>query len=383
MILSSPMPGGLVNSPAAARAAPPARAGAELLERLRANSEYVAISAFALTAAAFLFALFLAAIGKSPFDFVGYVWQGGFGSAFSLQNSLQRSSPLIFTALAVAIPARIGLIMIGGEGGLVLGGFAAAAISIPLAGALPPALTLTVMLAAAALTGALWVGLCGYLRFARGVNETISSLLMTYIGVAVMNFFVEGALRDPANPNKPSTKPLSEAYMIGKIPGTEVHWGFAAGLLLCAALYILMTRTTFGFAARVTGGNMRAALAQGLPVGRLMVSCAMIAGACAGLAGFFEVAAIQGRANASLAAGYGFTGILVSFLARHNPLVIIPVAILFGGLVASGGVIQRRMELPDATVLVLQGLIFIVLLTSETLYGRFAIFKPARTMERT
>ena len=143
--------------------------------------------------------------------------------------------------------------------------------------------------------------------------------------------------------------------MVGKIPGTDVHWGFAVGVLLSIALYILMTRTTFGFAARVTGGNFRAALAQGLPVGRLIVSCAMIAGGCAGLAGFFEVAAIQGRANASLAAGYGFTGILVSFLARHNPLVIVPVAILFGGLVASGGLIQRRMGLPDATVLVLAG----------------------------
>jgi general nucleoside transport system permease protein len=153
--------------------------------------------------------------------------------------------------------------------------------------------------------------------------------------------------------------------------------------VLSLMLYILMTRTTFGFAARITGGNFRAALAQGLPVGRLIVACAAIAGACAGLAGFFEVAAIQGRANASLAAGYGLTGILVSFLARHNPLVIPPVAIMFGGLVASGGLIQRRMDLPDATVLVLQGLIFVVLLISETLYGRFAIFKATKERDRT
>ena len=155
-----------------------------------------------------------------------------------------------------------------------------------------------------------------------------------------------------------------------------MHWGFVVGVVLCVALYLLIERTTFGFAARVTGGNFRAALAQGLPVGKLIVACSAIAGACAGLAGFFEVAAIQGRANASLAAGYGFTGILVSFLARHNPLVIPPVAILFGGIVAAGGLIQRRMGLPDATVQVLEGLIFVVLLTSETLYGRFSIFKP-------
>jgi general nucleoside transport system permease protein len=358
-------------------------AGSDWALRLRANSEYVAIPAFALLMAALLFALFLLAIGKSPLDFVAYVWRGGFGTAFSFQNTLQRSSPLILTALAVAIPARIGLIMIGAEGALVLGGFAAAAIAVPLIGLAPPALTLLIMVVAGIAVGALWVGIAGYLRYARGVNETISSLLLTYIGIAIMNFFVEGVLRDASNPNKPSTKPIGDAYMVGKIPGTDVHWGFAVGVILAFALYVLMTRTTFGFAARVTGGNFRAALAQGLPVGKLIVSCAMIAGGCAGLAGFFEVAAIQGRANASLAAGYGFTGILVSFLARHNPLVIVPVAILFGGLVASGGLIQRRMDLPDATVLVLQGLIFVVLLTSETLYGRFAFFKPIKGRDRT
>jgi simple sugar transport system permease protein len=144
-----------------------------------------------------------------------------------------------------------------------------------------------------------------------------------------------------------------------------------------------MTRTTFGFAARVTGGNPRAALAQGLPVGPLIVACTMIAGACAGLAGYFEVAAIHGTANASLVAGYGFTGILVSFLARHNALAIPPVALLFGGIAAAGGLIQRRMGLPDATVLLLQGIIFVVLLASETLYGRFKIFRVEGEAART
>jgi ABC-type uncharacterized transport system permease subunit len=359
------------------------KAGSDIALKLRTNSEYVAIPLLALAIAAALFALFLIAIGKSPVDFVAYVWRGGFGTAFSFQNTLQRSAPLILTALAVAIPARIGLIMIGGEGALVLGGFAAAALAIPMIGVAPPLLTLAIMAAFAMIVGAFWVGLAGYLRYARGVNETISSLLLTYIGIAIMNFFVEGALRDLSNPNKPSTKPLGEAYMVGKIPGTDVHWGFAVGILLCIALYFLLERTTFGFAARVTGGNFRAALAQGLPVGRLIVACSAIAGACAGLAGFFEVAAIQGRANASLAAGYGFTGILVSFLARHNPLVIPPVAILFGGIVAAGGLVQRRMGLPDATVQVLEGLIFVVLLTSETLYGRFSIFKPPAAKDRT
>ncbi len=171
--------------------------------------------------------------------------------------------------------------------------------------------------------------------------------------------------------------------MIGNMPFLEVHWGLPTAIILAALLWILMSRTTFGFAARVTGGNPRAALAQGLPVGRLIIISCMIAGGCAGLAGFFEVAAIHGKANASLRSGYGFTGILVAFLARHNPLTIIPVAVLFGGIAAAGGIIQRRMDMPDATVLLLQGIVFVVLLASETLYGRFAIFNPDRRTERT
>jgi ABC-type uncharacterized transport system permease subunit len=159
--------------------------------------------------------------------------------------------------------------------------------------------------------------------------------------------------------------------MIGTIPGTDVHWGLAVGGACRVLVWVLMNRTKFGFAARITGGNVRAARAQGLPVGKLVVIACALAGACAGLAGFFEVAAIQGRANASLAAGYGFTGILVAFLARQNPLAIVPVAIFLGGIDAAGGLVQRRMELPDATVQVLQGLMFVVLLVSETLYGRF------------
>ena len=188
---------------------------------------------------------------------------------------------------------------------------------------------------------------------------------MTYIAIAIMSFFVEGPLRDLGDPNRPSTKAIPRESMIANIPGLEVHWGLVVAVILAAFLFLLMTRTTFGFAVRVIGGNPRVALAQGLSVGRLLIACAAIGGASAGLAGFFEVAAVQGKANAALHASYGFTGILVAFMARQNALAIIPVAILFGGIAAAGGLIQRRMELPDAAVVLLQGLVFVVL-ASET-----------------
>ncbi|MES2915136.1 MAG: ABC transporter permease [Pseudomonadota bacterium] len=353
---------------------------APMLRRIEA----LVIPVCAMVASALVFSVFLLALGKSPLDFFVLIWTGGFGSAFSVQNTLLRAAPLILTGLAFAIPARIGLTVIGAEGALVLGGFAAAAMAIPLVtGGWPPGLGLPLMAGAAMLTGAVWIGLVGWLRHYRGVNETIASLLLSYIAIATMNFFVEGPLRDPASANKPSTMPIGELYRVGPIPGTTVHWGLAAGLVLAVALHILMTRTTFGFAARMTGGNVRAAQAQGLPVGFLVVGCCALAGASAGLAGFFEVTAVHGQANASLVAGYGFTGILVAFLARQNALALVPVAVLFGALAASGGLIQRRMEMPDATILVLQGIIFVVLLTSETLYGRIAFLQPRRSGERT
>jgi simple sugar transport system permease protein len=199
---------------------------------------------------------------------------------------------------------------------------------------------------------------------------------MAYIGIALLNHFVEGPLRDPASLNKPSTYPIGDAYMIGNIPGMEVHWGLVVGIVACLLSWVLIEKTVWGFAARIAGGNVRAAQIQGLAVGPLIVGFTALAGAFAGLAGMIEVGAVQGNANASLNAGYGYTGILVAFLARHNPLAIIPVAFLLGGIDAAGGLVQRRMGLPDATVLVLEGILFVVILFSDTLYGRFRLFNP-------
>jgi ABC-type uncharacterized transport system permease subunit len=347
-----------------------------MLEWLARRAEPVAIGLGAILVGLALFSLFILAVGKSPADLFRFMYQGGFGSWFSVQNSLSRAAPLLLTALCVALPARLGLVIIGGEGAVVLGGVAAAAIALPLVNGLPPLLVLLAMAIAAMVMGAIWIGFVGFLRHYRGVNETIASLLMAYIAIALMNQFIEGPLRDPASLNKPSTTPLPAVDRLGNIPGMDVHWGLVIGIVACIVSWILIEITSYGFAARIAGGNVRAAQIQGLPVGRLIVGFTGIAGSFAGLAGMIEVAAVQGSANASLAAGYGYTGILVAFLARHNPLAIIPVAILLGGIDASGGLIQRRMGLPDATVLVLQGTLFIIILFSETFYGRFKIFNP-------
>ncbi|MBT9385221.1 ABC transporter permease [Pseudooceanicola sp. CBS1P-1] len=339
--------------------------GLPLLPRLEA----FLIPLMALIAGGVLFSLFLLVQGKSPVEFFSLVWRAGFSTAFSWPNTLSRVSPLLFAGLCVAIPARLGLMVIGGEGAIVLGGLAAAVSGAALGG-VPAPLGFAVMVIAAMALGGLWLGIVGALRVRRGVNETIASLLMAYIATALFNHFVESVFRDPASLNKPSTRPLPESLRVGDMPVLQAHWGVAVGVLACLLAWLLIERTTLGFAARVTGDNPRAAQVQGFPVAGLVIGFTALAGALAGLGGFFEVAAVHGTANASLISGVGYTGILVAFLARHNPLAIIPVAVLLAGIEASSGLVQRRMDLPDATILVLQGCVFIIVLLSETIQGR-------------
>jgi simple sugar transport system permease protein len=320
----------------------------------------------AILASLVLFGAFMLLAGKNPFEVYQLMEVGAFGSWFSLQNTLQRAAPLLLTALCTALPAQMGLVIIGGEGAFVMGGLASIAAGLVLADAgMPPlAVQLAMAFAGMAAGGAL-IALAGALRQWRGVNETISSLLLASIAVAVLNQMVEGVMRDPTSLNKPSTRALPDADMLGTLPGMDVHVGLVVGVAACVAAWILTSRTTFGFAARMVGGNPRAARIAGLPVGAMIVIMCALAGAAAGLAGMIEVGAVQGRANANIAAGYGVTGILVAFLARQNPLAVIPVAVLLGGIGASGGLLQRRLDLPDATVLVLQGILFVALLASE------------------
>jgi simple sugar transport system permease protein len=178
--------------------------------------------------------------------------------------------------------------------------------------------------------------------------------------------------------NKPSTPNIGEANMVQSLPGLDIHWGLPVGVALCViAQVILLPRTTWGFSLRVAGGNPRAALLVGLPVSGLLIAACAFGGAAAGIAGD-HLLAVHGTANASLIGGYGFTGILVAFMARQQPLAVVPVAILMGGISAAGSLLQRRLDLPDATTMVLQGLLFMSILTCETLNGQLSAWRERR-----
>ncbi len=363
-----------VDAPLAPSGAGPFLRLAAIGRKIGGAGEYIVIPALALAGSLALFGIFVTLFGKNPLDLYFYMYQGAFGTWFSWQNTLSRAAPLILTALCTALPAQLGMVIIGGEGALLIGALAATSAALVLQST-PPLVVDVAMACAGMIGGGLWIMMAGALRHYRGVNETISSLLLVYIALAILNYLVEGPMRDPASLNKPSTHDIGAVNMIGNIPGTEVHWGLVFGIIAAVLSYILIYKTVFGFAARVAGGNIRAAKVVGLGVGKLILVTCFLAGAAAGLAGMVEVAAVQGRANANLAAGYGFAGILVAFLARQNPLAVIPVAILLGGIGASGGLLQRRLGLPDASVLVLQGTIFVIVLASDALYGRLGFLQ--------
>lgn len=341
-----------------------------------AAAEAMLVPLGAIAVSLLLFGVFVAGAGVNPLAVYRYMIDGSVGSWFSVQNTLTRAAPLILTGLCTALPAQAGLMVIGGEGAFVIGGLFAAMAGVALLGA-PAPVALVAMAASGIVMGGLWVALAGALRHWRGVNETISSLLLNYIAIAILNQLVEGLFRDPSSLNKPSSPSIGYAHMIGTIPGTEIHWGLVVGILSCLCAYVLIRHTTIGFAARITGGNPRAARMVGLPIGRLILLTCFLGGAAAGLAGMIEVAAVQERASAGLVAGYGYSGILVAFLARQNPLALIPVAVLLGGIGASGGLLQRHLGLPDAATVVLQGMIFVAILASDAVYGRLPWFKHA------
>lgn len=344
--------------------------------RLLSAAETACISAAALLAALVVFGVFVALRGLDPFEVYATVARASFGSWFAAEQTLTQAAPLMLTALCTALPARAGLLVIGGEGALVVGGVAAVLAGVAVAGA-PAALGTTLTIAAGALAGALWIGAAGALRQWRGVNETIATLLMNYIAIAAMNHLVSGPMRDFAQALKPSSWSIDERFRIGEIPGTGIHWGLAFGVVACLVAYVLMRRTTFGFGVDILGGNARAARLVGLPVGRMVLLTCALGGAAAGLAGAIEIVAVHGSASASLVVGYGYAGILIAFLARQHPLAVTAVAVLLGGISASGGLLQRRFGLPDAATLVLQGLLFIAVLAANTLYGRLRFFRPA------
>ena len=344
--------------------------------RWRSRLESIVIPTGAILASLIAFGVFCALAGANPFSVYASIHKAAFGSWYSFQNTLVRAAPLMLCSLATAIPFQLGLVMIGNEGALVIGGLCATVVGLQMPTASPLVVQIVMALTGMG-AGGLWLAISGGLKQYRGVNETISSLMMNYIAIAILNQAINTWIRDPSSLNKPASYPIPDEQMLQPLGDTTIHLGLVFGLIACVIAWFLINQTTLGFQIRTIGGNVRAAQIAGIPVGRITLITCFLAGACPGLAGMVEVAAIHGRANESLNAWYGYSGILVAFLARQNPLGCILISILLGGLLASGGILQRDQHLPDASIMVFQGIVFLVILYSESLYGRWKFFRES------
>jgi general nucleoside transport system permease protein len=321
--------------------------------------------------AAFLLAamIFLVAIGRPPLTTLGQMALYAFGDSYSLSESLVKATPILLCALAVILPARLGLITVGGEGQLYFGALAGTAVVVSFPTA-PLFVLLPAMLVAGAAGGAAWSAAAGLLRARFNVNETISTLLMNYVAVLLVNYAIFGAWKDPASLGWPASIAFPPAAAVPSLFGTRVHIGLIVGVVAALILHLGVTYTRWGIALRVLSGNRKVGAMAGFSFVRQTLLVMAIGGALAGFAGICETSAIQGRLQAGLSVGYGLTGFLVAWLSGQNFLRAVPIAILIGGLIAAGDALQLYSKIPSASATILQGLLFVAALGASGLAAR-------------
>jgi general nucleoside transport system permease protein len=317
----------------------------------------------ALGLALVVFAGLLLVLGKDPIATYTAIWQGTLGDSYGWGEIVVKMIPFILCALATAIPARAGLINVGGEGQIYMGAWLATWVALNF-GSVPAPVLIPLLIVAGCLGGGLWGGLVGWMRARFSLNETISSLLLNYVASLIIDFFVHGPWKDTSGANWPYTAEFSDNARLATFGTTRISIGIflAAGALIF--YYWLFERTRWGYNMRVVGGNPEAARRSGLSINRYIIAAMLLGGAMAGLYGMIEVTAIQGRLRGGISNGYGYIGFLVAWLAGHQPLRIVAMAALLGLLSVGGDTIQMA-GLPSATTNILMALILFFVLGSR------------------
>jgi len=314
--------------------------------------------AVALGGAAVIFGAFVLAKGVNPFEAFSSMFTA-LGTQTSLTGIALQASPLILAGLAVAVPAKAGLVNVGGEGQLILGGVCAYGTSLALGGSLPGGVTLVVICLAGALGGAAWSGLAGVLRLKVGINEAVTTLLLNYIALDLMLFLIYDKWKDPNGSGQPVTAPLRVAERLPLVGTTGVHAGIFVAIAATGLVWWALRSTRWGFQLRVVGGNPEAARRAGLKVGLLLISAMAVGGALAGLGGVTQLAGAEFKLRPGFLVSYGYIAFLASWLARHHPVRVATAAVLLAAIAVSGDSLQLDSGLPAATVNVLMALVLL------------------------
>ncbi|MCA9969828.1 MAG: ABC transporter permease [Anaerolineales bacterium] len=314
-------------------------------------------------------ALLLAVAGANPWQTYRAMIEGAFGSTYNLTETLVKATPLILTGMSVAIAFRMLFWNIGAEGQLVVGGIAAAWVALFLVeplGFLPesPWVWIPLMMIAAILAGAIWGLIPALLKAFLNVNEIITTLMFNYIAILFYQYLFTTAWKDPAGFGFPGTAQIAEFARLPRLSG-RLHLGIILAVLAVVLIWVIMDKTRLGYEIRLIGENRRAAEYAGVSIVRNIIFVMLMSGGLAGVAGLAEVAGISYRLQHGLAAGYGFTGIIVAWLARLNPFGVVLVGVLLAALLVGGDQIQITMGLPASVALVLQGAILLFVLGSD------------------
>jgi general nucleoside transport system permease protein len=299
-------------------------------------------------------------LGTDPLEYYAYVAHRGLMTTSGFQATVTRMAPLLLLGAGLILAFRAGLWNLGSDGQFMLGATAAAALAPPLAEILPVWAVLTVSAAAAMVAAALWSLLPALLKAWHGVNEIITTLMMSFLGLSLANALVKLILLDPGT-TVPQTRTLSVADRLPPLPGTTVSGGILIGLAAMVAVHLVMTRTSFGLKLRVVGANPRAAVHAGLRVSLLTVVAFALSAALVGLAGAVEVLGVLGNVRADWNPAYGLSVIPLVFLARLNGFATIFYALLFSMLQIGAESAARRLGVPQYFTLVLVANLLIML----------------------
>lgn len=315
-------------------------------------------------ATTFVIAAVLAMIaGGDPFSVFGLIIHGAMGSKFALLETLNRATPLIFTGLAVAVAFRAKLWNIGAEAQLYAGAVMAVVLGTGAIG-LPSGLLLPMMAVAAMFAGAVVLLVPALLKTRLGVDEVVTTLLFNFIFLLFVSYLLEGPLKDPMGMGWPkSSRLIPEARLPRLVEGLRLHWGFALAILSALAVWVINTRTTFGFEMRAVGQNVDAARFAGIPVTLVILKTALLSGGLAALAGFSEVAGLKGSLTLDLSPGFGYTGIVVAMLALLHPIGVVAAALFVAAIFVGADSMSRAAGVPTylADIMLASALLLMVL----------------------
>ncbi|GGG67029.1 ABC transporter permease [Salipiger pallidus] len=322
----------------------------------------IGLPALALAATVVVACALSALAGANPARTLGLMITGAFGSKFALLETLNRATPLIFTGLAIAVAFKAKLWNIGAEAQLYAGALLTVLIGTQLG--LPGPLAIPLMALGAIAAGALVLLGPALLKTRLGVDEVVTTLLLNFVMALFISYLLEGPLKDPMGMGWPKSPSIPRDARLPRIvDGLRLHWGFALALLCAAGVWVIQTRTTLGYEIRATGQNPEAARFAGIPVTRVIVKTALLSGGLAALAGFSEVAGLEGNLTTDLSASFGYTGIVVAMLALLHPLGVVVSALFVAGIFVGADSMSRAAEVPTyiADILLATALLFMVL----------------------